>query len=168
MRGWLASGPARSGMAHGAAGRGAGGTGSPARILGGGRGRFCQRARLVRETGRDAGDAGRAVSAGRARGSGSGSCGSRPARAGPEVWAVRGERERVGRGPSWEKKGPRVGLDCWVGFGFGLGWVFFYFSFFSPLTQTKLKRNEFKFKFEFNPITQTNKTMHQHECNKHF
>ena len=70
MQGWLASGPARSGMAHGAAGRGAGGTGSPARILGGGRGRFCQRARLVRETGRDAGDAGRAVSAGRARGRG--------------------------------------------------------------------------------------------------
>jgi len=42
-----------------------------------------------------------------------------------EVWAVRGEVERGGRGPSWEKKGPRAGLDWWVGFGFGLGWVLF-------------------------------------------
>ena len=61
---------------------------------------------------------GRAVSAGRARGSGS--CGSRLARAGPEVWAVRGEVERGGRGLGW------IG-----GLGLALGWAGFFSSFFS-------------------------------------
>ena len=44
--------------------------------------------------------------------------------------------------------------------GAGLGFPFpslFYFP-------TTLKLFEFKFEFEFNPSTQTNKTMHQHEC----
>ena len=100
----------------------------------------------------------RASGAGRAL-VGAGSCG---------LGQTRERESERDTGPAGKRKGPRIGLNCWVGFGFGLGWVLFYFSFFSPLTQTKLKRNEFKFKFEFNPNTQTNKTMHQHECNKHF
>ena len=110
---------------------------------------------------------GRAVSAGRARGSGS--CGSRLARAGPEVWAVRGEGERGGRGPSWEKKRPRAGLRVWAGLGrevgCGLGFVLgFSFLFLFPI-QTKLF--EFKQNLNSTPMhSNKNKAMHQHECNK--
>jgi len=39
-----------------------------------------------------------------------------------------------------------------------------YYFLSSFLIQTKPKLFEFKFEFEFNPSTQTNKTMHQHEC----
>ena len=39
--------------------------------------------------------------------------------------ASRAESVRVETGPCGEKKGPRAGLDWWVGFGFGLGWVLF-------------------------------------------
>jgi len=46
-----------------------------------------------------------------------------------------------------------------------LGWVSFSFSIcYFNLTQP-IKLFEFKFEFEFNPNTQTNKLMHQHECN---
>ena len=49
------------------------------------------------------------------------------------------------------------------------GLVWFLVSFplflFYFLFQTPLNLFEFKFKFEFNPNTQTNKLMHQHECN---
>ena len=59
----------------------------------------------------------------------------------------RGEREKEGAG--------------WAGLlGFGLGSVLSSFLF-----QTKLKPFEFKLEFELNSSTQTNKTMHQHECN---
>ena len=80
------SGPAWSGMTHGAAGRGTGGAGSPATILGGGRGRSCQRARLDRETGRDAGDV---VAAGLA-------CGRR--------WAGALGPVRGAKGVNWAKR----------------------------------------------------------------
>ena len=72
---------------------------------------------------------------------------------GNREWAGAGGK---GRGPSWAEA--RVGLD--TGFGFP---SFLFLSSFS----NKLKPFEFKFEFEFNPSTQTNKTMHQHECNKH-
>jgi len=147
VQGWLARGPARSGMAHGAAGRGAGGTGSPARILGGGRGRFCQRARLVRETGRDAGDAGRAVSAGRACGRGEAGC---------------GPQGRVGRAELREKRGSWAGLGWtarvgWVsGFGFS-----FHYSFSNSIfvfqTSSNQQLFEFKNNLNSNLCTQTNK-----------
>ena len=39
--------------------------------------------------------------------------------------ASRAESVRVETGPCGQKKGPRAGLDWWVGFGFGLGWVLF-------------------------------------------
>ena len=61
---------------------------------------------------------------------------------GRQVWDV-----EKGNGP-WRRKGPRVGLDYWVGFGFGLGWVLFPFLF---LKQTKFKPFEFKFELEFKP-----------------
>ena len=77
-------------MTHGAAGRGAGGAGSPATILGGGRGRSCQRARLDRETGRDAGDAVRAAAG----------AGVRARGAAAELRTRRNGRARAGLGSS--------------------------------------------------------------------
>ena len=93
----------------------------------------------------------------------SGGCGSRPARAGPGVWAVRcgkkgwrkcgragesgpgdaretgpvrkGEGARGGAGPGKEWAG---GLGCcWAGFDFGSGWVCFPSYFYSISKQNK-------------------------------
>jgi hypothetical protein len=92
-------------------------------------------------------------------------------------WAKRGEGVRWaaqlgcwrGRGKEragvlgWNERGGPAGLLTGLGWFSGLG--FFSSSIFFPfLTQTKLKLFEFKFEFEFKPSTQTNKTMHQHEC----
>ena len=108
----------------------------------------------------------------------------------PRCWV--GGRERRGKwpGPVWaevefglaQERGR--GLGCsrvwgWVGSWAGLRWFgplswmaygfrlscrfgfsnLFPFFFFKPHNLF-----EFKFKFEFNPNTQSNKTMHQHEC----
>ena len=140
-------GPQRSGMTHGAAGHGAGGAGSPATILGGGRGRSCQRARLDRETGRDAGDAVRAaVGAGvRARGAAAELSTRRNGRAraglgssGLLGWrAVREGGPSGGGWPAGRRKraalwvrvragwacGEGLGQGCWTGFGFPIGFL---------------------------------------------
>ena len=59
-------------------------------------------------------------------------------------------------GPA-QKVGPRGGRWVWAG-KLGLGLLSI--SLFPNLIQTKF---EFKYEFEFNP--QSNKSMHQHECN---
>ena len=79
----------------------------------------------------------------------------------------RGEREpgcaSAGLGPRKRERGPRLNSGCWADL-LGLGPVGFLF-FSSPfLFLTTLKLFEFKFEFEFKPSTQTNKTIHQHEC----
>ena len=70
-------------------------------------------------------------------------------------------------GEGWKRiAGFWVGLDgfwVWAEFWF---WVSGFLSYL--LFQTKLKLFEFKLEFELNPSTQTNKTMHQHECNNKF
>ena len=77
---------------------------------------------------------------------------------GPAIWL--GGRERRGRRP-----GPVSEFGLEHGLQAGLGWVSFSFSIcYFNLTQP-IKLFEFKFEFEFNPNTQTNKLMHQHECN---
>ena len=108
----------------------------------------------------------------------------------PRCWV--GGRERRGKwpGPVWaevefglaQERGRGLGcsrvwgwVGCWAGlrwfgplswmaYGFRLSCRFgfsnlFPFFFFKPHNLF-----EFKFKFEFNPNTQSNKTMHQHEC----
>ena len=69
-------------------------------------------------------------------------------------WAERWE------GKEEEKAGKRAGPLRIAGLDFFFPFSFFFFK----QTQTTLKLFEFKFEFEFNPSTQTNKTMHQHEC----
>ena len=94
-------------------------------------------------------------------------------RAGPSAKAGRG----AGRAGEWRsgpesgltrKSGPKWAFAGWaervLGFlGAGLSIFLSYFLFFSflNLIQTKF---EFKFEFEFKP--HSNKSMHQHECNK--
>ena len=78
--------------------------------------------------------------------------------AGPGIAGPRGKKRRFGP----------TGLLCWVGLDWQRVWVFYFLSFFYFLFQTKLNLFEFKLEFEFNPSTQTNKTMHQHECNNKF
>ena len=86
----------------------------------------------------------------------------------PRFWAgFLGTVERAG-GMGWSEKGKEAGLG-WGEEGrrerFGPpGWVWAFYFLSSFLFQTKLKLFEFKLEFEFNPSTQTNKTMHQHEC----
>jgi len=68
------------------------------------------------------------------------------------------------RGAGWAGQ-----LGCWVAWvGFRVSFLsYFYFLFyfwFLSFTQTI----EFKLEFEFNLSTQTNKIMHQHECNNKF
>ena len=80
-------------------------------------------------------------------------------------WAERWEKEKkMGRGAGLtgeRNKEERAGLVFVVGLETGFGFPsFLSLSSFS----NKLKPFEFKFEFEFNPSTQTNKTMHQHEC----
>ena len=141
-------------MTHGAAGRGTGGAGSPATILGGGRGRSCQRARLDRETGRDAGDAG---AAGLARGRGwAGALGLVRGAKGVN-WAL------GGRGRRGSRVGPRELGWAWFWFS-GFGFSILPFLFANSLQFKPNKLIEFKLEFEFNPNTQTNKIMLQHEC----
>ena len=72
------------------------------------------------------------------------------------------EEKKRGR-ESWARV-EGVGPD-WFGV-FGLDWSFSFSSSisFPFLFLIPLKLFEFKFEFEFNPSTQTNKTMHQHEC----
>ena len=141
--------PAELGWSMGqqAAGRGAEQRcGCPATILGGGKGTSCQRARLDRETGRDAGDAVRAAAGTGVRARGVWERGVRCERGdarsvarGPSA-ECGGEREEAGlqrgpcgagpsgsvRGPRWQaergwRAGPRKGV---VGCGFGLlGWA---------------------------------------------
>ena len=55
----------------------------------------------------------------------------------------------------------------WVAMGLGLSFVLGFLSIspFLFLIQTITQLGEFKFKFEFTTSTQTNKLMHQHECN---
>ena len=72
-------------MTHGAAGRGAGGAGSPATILGGGRGRSCQRARLDIDRER---------------------CGRRGC-SGPSAWERVGRSAWAGAGSEGGELGPR-------------------------------------------------------------
>ena len=86
-------------------------------------------------------------------------------------WAARVDRDRE-RGGSWAAgEGKRVcGLGwCgfWVAMGLGLSFVLGFLSIspFLFLIQTITQLGEFKFKFEFTTSTQTNKLMHQHECN---
>ena len=76
------------------------------------------------------------------------------------------------RGVSWAAgEGKKVcGLGwCgfWVAMGLGLSFVLGFLSIspFLFLIQTITQLGEFKFKFEFTTSTQTNKLMHQHECN---
>ena len=85
-------------------------------------------------------------------------------------WALLGQARERGSWVElgWTDRGSRLGRGWfvelgWVDFG-SLGW--FPFSSLSPLFYfpTTLKLFEFKVEFEFNPSTQTNKTMHQHEC----
>ena len=79
------------------------------------------------------------------------------------VWLGRDDRAaaRVA-GPKGKgvRVGPRRGKGQ-AGLGFG------FFSLFPSLflVQTNTQLGEFKFKFEFTTSTQTNKLMHQHECN---
>ena len=89
----------------------------------------------------------------------------------------KGKRRKVGPlaglpGLRWAAgKGKRVcGLGwCgfWVAMGLGLSFVLGFLSIspFLFLIQTITQLGEFKFKFEFTTSTQTNKLMHQHECN---
>jgi len=116
--GWP-KGPAELGWSTGqrAAGRGAEQRrGCPATILGGGKGRSCQRARLDRETGRDAGDAVRAAAGAgvRARGvweRGEWPCGARGRWASTgESWAAgwTGLHARHGPERAWGEKGVRA------------------------------------------------------------
>ena len=110
----------------------------------------------------------------------------------PRCWVGERERRRKWPGPVWAEVefGPAQergrGLGCsrvwgWVGCWAGLRWFgplswmaygfrlscrfgfsnLFPFFFFKPHNLF-----EFKFKFEFNPNTQSNKTMHQHECTR--
>ena len=81
---------------------------------------------------------------------------------GPSGSGLLGQKGR-GHVLGWNERGGPAGLLTGLGWFSGLG--FFSSSIFFPfLTQTKLKLFEFKFEFEFKPSTQTNKTMHQHEC----
>ena len=93
-------------------------------ILGGGRGRSCQRARLDRETGRDAGDAVRAAAGAGVRARGVWERGVRcewGRRAVCDAWAERGVRRRAGgSGPSgalalsaWRETGRALGSRGW-------------------------------------------------------
>ena len=74
-------------------------------------------------------------------------------------WAARDERKGAAA-VGWVGL---VGLLRWVCF-FSFSSSFLFFFWFSNFTQTI----EFKHEFEFNPSTQTNKTMHQHECTNNF
>ena len=81
----------------------------------------------------------------------------RPVRGGASWAAALGQRWE---GKEEEKAGKRAGPLRIAGLDFFFPFSFFFFK----QTQTTLKLFEFKFEFEFNPSTQTNKTMHQHEC----
>jgi hypothetical protein len=92
-----------------------------------------------------------------------------------ECWAGRAGKElgrsgrgrragpREGNGPAGERGGLRVGLRSWVWAGLTLGVGLLSISLLLNLIQTKF---EFKYEFEFKP--QSNKSMHQHECNTKF
>ena len=135
--------------------------------MGGGKGRSCQRARLDRETGRDAGDAVRAAAGAgvRARGAAaelrtrrngraraglgsSGLLGWRTVREGGPSgggWLV-GRRKRAAL---WVRVrvgwacGEGLGQGCWTGFEFGLVFLLFYFYLLSLF---KSNSNKFEFK----------------------
>ena len=70
---------------------------------------------------------------------------------------------RGGRGRSGPQERERAGLGSWVWAGLTLGVGLLSISLFLNLIQTKF---EFKYEFEFKP--QSNKSMHQHECNTNF
>ena len=81
-------------------------------------------------------------------------------RLGGEKRGVRLAVKSLARGP--RSRGERE-ERVWAGV---LGFLFhFYFFFFCKLTQTSLNSNKFEFK---TLCTQTNKTMHQHECTNKF
>ena len=71
-------------------------------------------------------------------------------RSGPPGWAERGEREKC------------CGLGLKLGLGFG------WFSFSISLSLIFLIQTKFEFKYEFEFKPQSNKSMHQHECNTKF
>ena len=75
---------------------------------------------------------------------------------------------RVGKGEALGQAGFQAGLGfLWVAMGLGLSFVLGFLSIspFLFLIQTITQLGEFKFNFEFTTSTQTNKLMHQHECN---
>ena len=123
-------------------------------LVGGPRERGAGRVVLGHPTGGVAEDGARGVSAS-TRGAG----GPRlPAAAGGATQQELGSRVRSlsGERACWRALlvGRAERRGAWLGFPFP---SLFYFP-------TTLKLFEFKFEFEFNPSTETNKTMHQHEC----